>query len=204
MDFQTQKAFGLESSRGVLVLNVVPDTPAARSGLRHGDVILRVDDDRIDGTRSLIDYVARQEPGSVLTLDLERDGRPLAVEVLLEERPQTETEVAEPPPVRHPGTEWLGVEYQDLTPGLKEAHGIPGDVEGVWIQEVAPRSPLSDERVRPGDLIVEVDGEPVGGVEDFERVLEAAESEAYVRFYVRRFDPRNGRSSGFFAFVRKP
>jgi serine protease Do len=204
VDFDTQRAFGLLESTGVLVLNVVPDTPAARAGLRHGDVILTVDDRSVQSTRELIDYVAQQKPGREVRLDLVREGRAAEIAVLLEERPHAEAPATEAATPDRSGMEWLGIEVRDLTDELKEAHSIPSGATGAWIQVVGPRSPLADERVGPGDLITEVNGRPVAGADDLARLVEEVEPGTYVRFYVRRFDPVSGRSSGFFAFVRKP
>ena len=89
-----------------------------------------------------------------------------------------------------PRIDWLGIRYQDLTPGLRSMHGLPEDVQGVWITELSPRSPLYDEGLRAGqviNVITEVNGEVVDGVEAFERIVGEAPSGARLRVYVRRF-----------------
>ncbi|HSM13452.1 MAG TPA: PDZ domain-containing protein, partial [Thermoanaerobaculia bacterium] len=97
------------------------------------------------------------------------------------------------------------IEYQQVTPGLRQGHGIPNDVDGIMIREVAPSSPLYDEGVVPGDVITEVNGKPVDGIDDFESLISGAEAGSYLRLYVRRFDRRGqGDGVGFFAIVRVP
>ena len=204
VDFESRRAFQLDSEEGVLVLDVVPETPAARAGLRHGDVIRRIDDRPVESTRSLIEYVATRKPGTEIALELIREGRVVERRVRLAERPHSQETSRRPGSPSVPGIEWLGLGYRDLTPALRDAHGIPSDVEGVWIQDVDPRSPLVEERIRPGDLVVEVEGEPVTDTSSFESAIRGAPSGSTLRLYVRRFDPRTGRASGFFAFVEKP
>jgi S1-C subfamily serine protease len=77
----------------------------------------------------------------------------------------------------------------------------------VVVSEVAASSPLYDEGVAPGDLIVELNGRPVGSAEELEGAVADAESGSYLRFYLKRFGPqqRGGTDSvSYFAVVRVP
>jgi S1-C subfamily serine protease len=123
--------------------------------------------------------------------------------VTLEERPDGTQVAAEPAQGSEGETEWLGLQYQDLTPGLREMHSLPRTLEGVWITEVAASSPLIDEGVEPGDVIVEVNGEPVADVAEFDRAMAKVESGRFARLYVMR---ANGEQDAqpFFAVVRVP
>ena len=99
--------------------------------------------------------------------------------------------------------EWLGAQYQDLTPGLRSMHGIPDDTRGVFVTEVLPSSPLWDEGVRPGFVISEVNGRGIGGVWDFEEAVSGARAGTFLRFYVELFDSGERRYAGF-AIVQAP
>ncbi|HXT19607.1 MAG TPA: trypsin-like peptidase domain-containing protein [Thermoanaerobaculia bacterium] len=204
LDYRAQQAFGLPSGQGALVIQVTEGTPGAEAGLEHGDVILSVDGHNVGTTRDLIDYVSDHPPGSQVQLQVLREGKRVQRTVTLGERPSAE-ESPEPPEEHAPSNvEWLGLRYGDLSPGIRSSHGIPDDVNGVWVRAVSPRSPLVDENVEPGDVITEIDGKPVRNVAELEAVMKAAKSGAYLRFYVQRFDPRSGRSGQFFAFARVP
>jgi serine protease Do len=170
----------------------------------HGDVIVGVDDRKVANNRDLIDYVAGKPPGTTVTLDIVRDGERVTKKVELGERPGTEIAAAEPGGEAEGGIEWLGIGYQNLDPDLRQGHGIPPDVGGVWITRVEPDSPLVNEGVRTGDVIAEVNGVEVAGVRDFEQTVERAPAGSYLRLYVRRFDPRGERAISFFAPVKKP
>ncbi len=184
------EAFGLDSTNGAMVNQVQPDQPAERAGLEHGDVILEVDGQSIANTRELIDYVSNQGPDATVELEILRDGRRLTKKVELAERPSpsgTEEEEVGP---EEGGIEWLGLRYQNITPGLRSTHGLPEDAVGVWITEISPRSPLYDEGVRGGEvinLITEVNGRDVESVAEFEEVVRQAESGSRLRIYIRRF-----------------
>ena len=205
LDFRAQQAFGLSNGQGALVIQVNEDTPGADAGLEHGDVILAVDGHPVGTTRDLIDYVSDRAPGSQVKLDVLRDGKRIQRTVTLGERPLTGEEAPEAPEEpAQPGVEWLGLRYGDLTPGIRSSHGIPDDLQGVWVRAVSPRSPLVDESVEPGDVITEVGGRPIRNAAELEAVVKAARPGSYLRFYVQRFDPRTDRSGQFFAFARVP
>jgi serine protease Do len=203
LDFEMKEAFGLDSTDGALITDVAAGTPAGEGGLRHGDIILQVDDHKVSRTRDLIDYISAHPPGTDVKVDLLRNGEQLQKTVELGERPDASAQLAEEEEEGRGAIDWLGIEYQDLTPGLRSSHGFPDDVDGVFINEVAPSSPLFEELVAPGDIIVEVNGEAVDGVETFEQRVGEAESGSFLRFYVRR-SPRRQGPSGFFAIVRAP
>ena len=183
-------AFGLDSTDGALVMNVQPGLPADKAGLRSGDIIVGADGKEITSTRELIDYVSSRGPDAKVELDILRDGERQSVTVELAERPVEGDERTSEESESDPGIEWLGIRYQDLTPGLRSMHGLPEDLEGVWITELSPRSPLYDEGLRAGqviNVITEVNGQPVDSVEAFERIASEAPSGSRLRIYVQRF-----------------
>ena len=94
----------------------------------------------------------------------------------------------------------------NLTPGARETHGLPADLEGVWITAVAPTSPFYDEGVRAQaamHIITEVNGEAVDSVAAFERIVRDAASGSRLRVYVRRFGQGN-EAPPLFVFPRVP
>jgi serine protease Do len=206
IDFRAQQAFGLEAAEGALVQRVVPGAPAAEAGLRHGDIITSVDGRKVTDTRSLIDYVAEKPPGARVILEVLRNSRTSDRTVTLGERP----EQGEPPAPREEireqggGMDWLGLRFQELTPALRSSHGIPAGAHGVWVREVSPRSPLVDDRVQAGDVVSEVNSQPVGSVRELEAAIAEVPAGGYLRLYVQRFNPREERPLQFFAFLRVP
>ncbi len=206
LDYERAQAFGLPEAGGALVTQVVDGSPADKAGLRHGDVLLSVDGRKITETRDLIDYVSSLPPGRKVELEVLRDGKRMTEKVELAERqgdaesqPQAKDEEAR-------GVDWLGLQYQDLTPALRQSLRLPAGVDGIVVREVSASSPLYDEGLAEGDLITEVNGRPVTDVGDFEKDVRAAASGSFLRLYVRRVDSRgrSDRDVSFFAIVRVP
>jgi Do/DeqQ family serine protease len=205
LDWERAQAFGLEAAAGALVTSVVSGSPADRAGVEHGDVVVAVDGRSVKETRDLVDYVSARPPGSTVRLEVLRDGKRVEKQVELAERELPGRARESEGEGEGRGIDWLGLDYQELTPQLRENFGIGEREEGVVVREIAPSSPLYDEGVAPGDLIAEVNGRPVASGDEFERLVREAPPGSYLRFYVKRFDPRRGGESlGFFAVVRVP
>lgn len=204
LDFDTASAFGLDEPTGVLVNTVNEDTPAAKAGLQHGDILLQVDGRKVETTRDLIDYVSALGPDETVSLEVLRNGKMITKKVDLAERPGTGTEAEAEAEAEPSGLDWLGLRYQDITPGLREMYSIPETLEGIRVLDVEATSPLYEENVRPGHLITEINGQKTPNVETFESVIEAVPSGGFLRMYVTIIDPRSGESVSRFAITRKP
>lgn len=207
LDYEEAAAWGLDSPEGALVIVVRKDSPSEKAGLKHGDVILKVDGRKVRNNRELIDYIAARPPDETVELELWRNNEKITKQVTLGER-QLEDGAASGPSSGEEDEggeiEWLGIEYQELTPSLRSSHDIPDEVTGVWITSVAPDSPLYDENVRPNDFIAEVNGTPVTTESELEAAVDAVASGGYLRLYVQRYDLRSGNSASFFAVVPVP
>ena len=207
VDYDSAEAFGLDDTDGVLVTRVEEDTPAQVSDLQVGDIIRRVDGRKVTDTRSLIDYVSAQGPAATISVEVLRRGKSLDKEIELMERPGAGGQAQLTPEPEESGIEWLGLRYQDLTPGAREELGLDDSVEGVWITAVDPTSPFYDEGVRTqvgvAHVITEVNGEVVDGVSSFEEVVKGADSSSRLRVYIRRFQ-QGTEGPPLFVFPRVP
>ena len=206
IDYDRAQAFGLPEAGGALVTQVVEDSPAFKAGVEHGDVVLSVDGRKVKETRDLIEYVSSQGPGKKVDLEILRDGKRMTKRVELSERQGDTAAASEEEKSGTSGLDWLGLDYQDLTPGLKQSLGLPSTLEGVVVREVTASSPLYDEGVAEGDIIVEVNGQEVPNARAFEQAIGALPSGSFARLYVKRLDTRGGsdRQVNFFAVVRVP
>ncbi|HZF12362.1 MAG TPA: Do family serine endopeptidase [Thermoanaerobaculia bacterium] len=207
LDYPTAQAFGLPNTDGALVGSVDADTPAGKAGIEHGDIIVQVDGRKVGNTRDLINYVSDKGPNASVILSVLRNGQKLDRNVKLGERPTAAAQAEETRPDRESGIDWLGLQYDDLTSEMRQGHGIPSSLTGIVVTNVAPTSPLYDARLRPGDIITEVNGQPVKSVGDFEKVVKGAKSGSFLRLYVER--PAQGQGGGprpqpFWAVVKVP
>ncbi|MEM9553368.1 MAG: Do family serine endopeptidase [Acidobacteriota bacterium] len=204
LDFDMAQAFGRDTTDGALVTQVLAESPAEDAGLKHGDIIVQVDDKAVRTNRDLIDYVAAQPPGASVEVRVYRNGDMVTRTVTLGERPGGEAPEIEADPEVESEIEWLGIQFQQLDDRVRSTHEIPESVDGVWVTLVEPTSPLYDQGVRPGDIISEVNGQSVGSSEDLETLLSEVESGGFLRFYISRFNPRTGTGQSYFAIIRKP
>ncbi len=197
LDFEEAQAFGLPDTEGTLVTRVIGDGPGEKAGLQNGDILLQVDARKIKFNRDLIDYVALQPPGTTVTLKVFRNGKTFE-KATLGERPASGGADEEAPatsPHEDSSVEFLGLQMQDVTKPLREAHGIPAELNGVWITGVEPDSPLYERNVRPNDVLVDLNGEKIGGTKDLQKQIGTVKSGGYLRFYVGRFSRRPARSA---------
>jgi serine protease Do len=205
LDWEEAQAWGLESTEGALVSSVRRDGPAEKAGLTNGDILLQVDDRKIRDNRDLIDYVSSKMPGTKVTVKLLRKGKQMEKVVELAERPPaTGALPARAEPGQDNSVEWLGIQYQEISEQLRQGHGLPNDLEGVLISDVAATSPLYERGVIPGDVIADVNGEKVTSVKEFEAAIEAIPGNGYIRLYVGRMNPQDGSVVYFYAIARKP
>ena len=174
IDSDLSVSLDLDSRRGVLVTEVMEDTPAEEAGLKAYDVIVAVDDVSTDGPAALKSYIAHQPPGTEVQLTVLRDGRQRTVTA---ELAPLERERLASTPEEPRGQEKLGLVVQELTAEVADRLGF-SEEEGVVITRVQRGSPASLAGLRRGDLIIEIDREPVGSVREYREAIEEADGRA--------------------------
>ncbi len=160
--------FGVKPEEGVLVGNVMKDSPADRGGLKAGDIIQEFNEVKITGVRQLQKEVAGSPINAPAKVKILREKQSLTLTVVLGEQP---TEVAAAPggTAAEPA-EWYGFSVQDLSPELREQLTLPEAI-GVVVSGVEEGGPAARAGIRPGDIITQVNREPVKNVQGFSRIL---------------------------------
>lgn len=176
------ESLGLQAAEGALVADVVENSPAAEAGIKVGDIIVEFDGHAIKESNELPMLVARTPVGKVVKIKLLRDNNDVTVQVkvgeLKEEEPATgSTGGAE---------EELGMTVQPLTPDVAESLGLSRDVKGMVVVRVEAGSPAEEAGLRRGDVILEVNREPVKDLASYRKALKAAASKKTVLLLVRR------------------
>ena len=184
VDENTAKALGLDSPKGALIAGVQPGDPADKAGVRTGDVIIGVDGQPIEDASDLTRKIGGLLPGTRLEMTVWRKGRVKKVEVVLEERniEKLAKEQGEPEAT----TALLGLNVRPLTE--EEASALEMDrPAGLLVVEMTEDSPAGRHGVRPGDVILEANGQAVNSAAAFEKVLnEDARAKGVVMLLLKR------------------
>ncbi|WP_447972417.1 Do family serine endopeptidase [Nitrospira sp. Kam-Ns4a] len=159
--------FGVKEGEGVLVNEVFENDPAARAGVKPGDIITKVDGKPVDTPNSLSRLIASLAPGDTTQLEILRDGKRHVLSVALSERREATT-VASVPPSKQDLK--LGIDVQDLTAELAEKFKLK-ESTGVLITKVDQGSAAQVEGLREGDLIKEVNRKEVTTVREFTEAI---------------------------------
>jgi serine protease Do len=183
------RGLGIEASQGIVVADVVAQSPAARAGIEEGDVILSLDGEEATGVSQFRNRIAATRPGTRVRLETLRDGRRREVQVELDEK-QTDEVAARGRGDRDPGPDAaLGMEFDDLSSGLAQRFEIdaePGD--GVVVTGVQPGSTAAEAGLRAGDLVRAVNGQRVKNSRDLRAKLRGIADDDPVVLLVRRAD----------------
>jgi serine protease Do len=149
---------------GAVVVGVVKDSPADRAGLRAGDRVIAVDEAPIEGAAALVRAVQGYQPGSGIRVTIVRDDDERDLSLRLAERPRSRDAM-------RLKRGWIGLTPIDVPLALREYWG-GSEERGVLVGEVEEGSPAYRGGLRPGDLVLAVDGEDTGTARDLmQRVL---------------------------------
>jgi serine protease Do len=178
------KSFGLAEPKGALVAEVNPGSPAEKAGIHRGDIIIEFNGHPIHEMNELPRLVAETPPGSKATLKVLRNGKEKTLNIIItemtEER-QAQAAVGEGGEEESP----LGLAVKNLTPELAKRFRLR-DNKGVVVLQVAPGSSGADAGLRPGDLLLEVDGQVVSTVKEYREAVKKLKKGQYARFLIKR------------------
>ncbi len=169
----------VQARQGVVVTEVLPDTPAQRAGLRAGDVLTEFNGKRVTSIPDLRLRVAESAVGSTARLKISREGEERTLEVVLDEFDESvlarAAATADGETSKMP---WLGLEVAPLDDGDPRARELMDQLdlrgeEGVLVVGVRPGSAADRARLRPGDLIVEIEGIPIPDLQSYRKVASA-------------------------------
>ncbi len=165
-----EEEFGVTPGQGVLVADVVKGSPADEAGIQAGDVIVSVDDVPVGNTDELQTEIMYRSPGDVVQIGIIRDGKQLTIPVTLGERPGEEELAGVIPGETREGVKKFGLTVQAITPELAERYGLD-TTRGVVVVAVEPGSKAYWGGVEEGDVILEVNREPIRSIDDWNRIV---------------------------------
>jgi serine protease Do len=172
------ESMGLDQTRGALVSEVSNDGPAARAGIKVGDLIIEFNGKPIKDANDLPTLVARTAPGEKVRVKILRDNRELTIPVRVEKLKDEEVNLSAQE------KDHLGLTVQKVTPEIAESLGIKR-AEGVVITSVEPGSAADEAGLEQGDIIVEVNRKLIHDVSEYKKAV-AAQKGKRILFLVRR------------------
>ena len=175
------ESFDVEPGAGILVSQVSDDSPAARAGLRQGDVILAYRDVPVTDVGGFRNQVALTQPGSEEALTVLRDGKRKTLNVTMGKL--TKERLAALAPARR--ADEIGLTIQPLTPQLAEQFDAKPN-EGVVVTEVRPGSVAAMAGIEPGTVILQVNQKPVKSAAEFASAVKEGADDNRVLLLIRK------------------
>lgn len=171
MDHNLAKAFKLDRVEGALVADVTKGSPAEKSGLKQGDVVLKYDDQTVTNIATLRNAVALMTPGATVKLTILRDGKTSIIPISIGTFPK-DNELKNTAEVKE---NKYGFSVQELSPELAKTLGLTSEDNGVLITKVNVGSPASWAGLKKGALIMSVNQTKISSVDEFNKELDATE-----------------------------
>ena|SRR5579884_3818267 len=178
------QSFGLKDVKGALVSEVKEDGPADQAGLKQGDVIIGYQGSPVEDAVALQRLVTRTAVGTKATVKVVRDGREKELTVTVGEQPDTiRTAKAE---TGQADRALAGLTVRDLNRQAARELGLQGKMQGVVVTSVEPDSGAERAGLMPGDVIREINRQPVTSVKDFEKISAHLKKGERVLFLINR------------------
>jgi Do/DeqQ family serine protease len=165
-------SLGLKEARGVLINSVTSGGPAERAGLKSGDVILQLNGKGVNDANTLRNEIAAAGPGTEVTLTLLRDGKQQEVRVRLAELTAEAARAGDEQGGDTASGSKLGITVVPITPEIAQQLGLRRGIQGLAVESVDPDGPAAQAGIQSGDLIQEVNRQPVRSAADMASALQ--------------------------------
>ena len=157
------QSFGLAKPEGALVANVEKDSPAAKAGIKRGDVIVKFNGHAVHEQHELPELVAETPIKKSVDVEVVRGNKHVTVNVTIGEL--KENELASAAGAEQPGSGW-GLQVGEITPDIAREFNLQSD-KGIVVRQVKPDSPGAEAGLEQGDVILEVNHDKVNSLKDF-------------------------------------
>ena len=174
------KAFKIDGDNGALVASVSDKSPAEKAGVKAGDVVVEVSGKKVEGPRELQLMVAAMAPGTKVDLKLIRDGKEKVVKIELAERPNMKVAAGGQPEKPTEPDVLDGVTVADIDAETRKKFSLPENMKGVVIAEIDADSASAEAGLKIGDVIDEINREPVTSAKQAVEMSEKVKKEKKV------------------------
>jgi serine protease Do len=180
------KAFHATTSGGALLGDVTANGPAANAGLKKGDIITELNGQPVTGRDQLRERIGTMDPNTKVNLKVMRDGRIMDLAVQLGEYPTEGERASAAGPSENSESALQGVTVENLTPDVAQQLKLSPSTKGVVVDKVNPSSDAAEAGLQQGDVIQEVNHQPVATAQDFRRAMSSVQKDNPVLLLVNR------------------
>ena len=175
------KSFSLADKNGALVGDVIPEGPAAKAGIKRGDVIVKFNGQEVSNMEQLPKIVAQTTPETNVSVVVIRDGKSMNLDVRIAILKDSDQKIAQRGATEDP----LGMQGQDITPDLAQSLNLDSE-EGVLVSDVTAGQSAAEAGIRRGDVITEIDRKPISNMVEYKRSLGTIKKGRTVLFLIQR------------------
>ncbi|MFW5862168.1 MAG: Do family serine endopeptidase [Spirochaetota bacterium] len=175
--------FGYDGDKGVLISDVMEDSPAEKSDVKIGDIIIGVDGKKVDNVYGLRRVIASSKPGSTVNLKIVRKGETKTVKFTIGEMPVKTA--GKDDETKSPSEDSIGLVVHEIDERTAYQFRIK-DTSGVVVVKVKPGSYAAAAGIIKGDVIKEIEKSPVAGIGDYHRLLKEYKEKNTLLFLVKR------------------
>jgi S1-C subfamily serine protease len=188
VDADLASSLSLPAARGAIITSVTPGGPAERAGIQRGDVVTAINNQTVVDHNSLRNQIAGMTPGSTANVTVVRNGREQNLQVALGELPDRQRPGTEETSSNNGnGTnERFGLSLQPLTAEMASRYGLDAEDQGLLVTRVDPASNAANAGIRQGDLIQEVNRQPVRSIAGFSSAIRSSGSRPALILVKRR------------------
>ncbi|HEY6085277.1 MAG TPA: DegQ family serine endoprotease [Nitrospira sp.] len=180
--------FGIAETKGVLVSDVMDDSPAKKAGFERADVIVEYDGRPMDSPTHLRNAVAQTPIGRKVSIKLIRDKKPKTLELTIVEQPKSlvQSGPEDNGESASPAGVLADLDVRELNEDLAGRYGLKPSERGLIITRVKSGSPAEEAGVREGDLVLEVNRKPVNSIKSYERAASGLAKDQAVLLLLKR------------------
>ncbi|MBI4777351.1 DegQ family serine endoprotease [Candidatus Desantisbacteria bacterium] len=182
IDDTLAKHFKVNPMSGVLVADVMKDSPAEKAGIKRGDIITTVNREKVSAPSDLQSKILEKDVGEKVEVTVLRDGKEDIYNIVLEEM----TNDGEGSGLSAGEHGWRGMTLQNITPEIASEFKLPSQTQGVIITRIEPRTPAAEAQIQKGDVLVGMNNESIDSLDEFNKTVKQIQDTEDVMLVIKR------------------